>query len=128
MLLLAIPMYAAPFVLISLISCAVFLAIPRLRRYALAALVAPVTFGGCAAAGFIAWIVVCNFLLKIELKPMTGLRGALDGLLFFFAPGVLGSSAFVWVANKVVRLRNIPLAPSWKDRTSTAEPAASELI
>jgi hypothetical protein len=128
MFILAIPMYAAPFVLLSLICFGVSFAIRRLRRYAFAALVAPVAFGGCAAVGFISWVLICDFLLKIQLRPMTGLRGVLCGLAFFIAPGVLGSSVAVWVVNKALQLRNIPLAPSWRERTSAAEAASPDVI
>jgi hypothetical protein len=115
-------MYAAPFVLMSVVCFAVFLAIPRVRRYAFAALVAPVAFGGCAAVGFITWVLVCDFLLKMQLRPITGLHGVLDGLAFFVAPGLLGASAAVWCVNQAVRLWwRLPIAPSWRERTSAAE-------
>jgi hypothetical protein len=129
MFLLAVPMYAAVFVLLSLLCFAVFLAIPRVRRYAAAALVAPVAFGGCAAAGFLSWVLVCAFLLKVEVRPITGPRGFFDVLAFFIAPGLLGSAAAVWVVNKAVRIWwSLPIAPSWKERTSAAEAASSEAI
>jgi len=126
MLLLAIPMYAAPFVLVSRMAFAVFLAIPRVHRFAVAALVAPMAFGVCAAAGFISWFLVCA-ALKIELKPIAGLRGVVDLVSFFVVPGVLGSLVAVWIANKSVwAWGKLPLAPSWKERTSAAEAARSE--
>jgi hypothetical protein len=122
-------MYAAPFVLMSLVCSAVFLAIPKMRRFAVAALVAPVAFGGCAAAGFISWVLLCDFLLQIQLRPVTGLRGIFDVLAFFVAPGVFGSAASVWGVKKGIALwSSLPIAPSWRERTSAAEAASSETI
>jgi len=127
MFLLAVPLYAGVFVVMSLLCFAAFMAVPRLRRHAVAALVAPVAFGGCAAVGFVSWILVCAFLLNIELRPIAGVRGFLEGLAFFVAPGVLGSAVAVWGMNKVIGVwTSLPLAPSWKERTSAAEAAIGE--
>jgi len=129
MFLLAIPMYAAPFVLMSLLCFAVFLAIPKMRRFAVAALVAPVAFGGCAAAGFISWVLLYHFVLKIQPRPVTGLRWIFDVLAFFVAPGVLGSAAVVWGVSKGIRIwSRLPIAPSWSERASAAKAASSEAI
>ena len=80
--------YAAPFILLSLLCFGVFLAVPRFRRFALAALVAPVAFGFCAIVGYVAWVLVCDFLLKIQLRPVEGLHGVIEILLFFVTRGV----------------------------------------
>ena len=61
--------YAIPFVLISMIAFAVFGAIPRLRRHAVAALIAPAAFGFWALVGFVTSVLVCMFVLKIQLRP-----------------------------------------------------------
>jgi hypothetical protein len=96
--------YAAPFVLLSLLCFGVFLAVPRLRRFAIAALVAPVAFGFCAISGYVAWVLVCDFLLKIQLRPVEGVRGIFEILFFFITPGVLGSWAAIWIVGKALRL------------------------
>jgi len=56
---------AAPFILLSLIAFGVFVVVPRLRRRAMSALVAPVAFGFCALAGYVSWVLICGFVLKI---------------------------------------------------------------
>jgi hypothetical protein len=95
--------YAAPFVLISLIAFAVFGAVPRLRRHAIAALVAPAAFGFWALVGYITWVLVSGFVLKIHLRPIEGLHGVFDVLFFFIAPGLLGSWMSVWIILKLIR-------------------------
>jgi hypothetical protein len=102
--------YAAPFVLLSLLCFVVFLAVPRLRRFAIAAFVAPVAFGFCAIAGYITWVLVCDYLLKIQLRPVEGFHGVIEVAFFFIAPGVTGSWVAVWIVGKALRL--------WK-RTNT---------
>lgn len=95
--------YAAPFVLISLIAFAVFGAVPKLRRRAIMALVAPTAFGFWALAGFITWVLISRFVLKIQLRPIEGLHGVFDVLFFFIAPGLLGSWMSVWIICKLIR-------------------------
>jgi hypothetical protein len=62
--------YAVPFVLISLIAFAVFIAVPRLRRHALAAVVAPAAFGFWALVGHVTCVLVCMFVLKVQPRPL----------------------------------------------------------
>ena len=93
--------YAAPFVLISLIGFVAFLLVPRLRPFALSALVAPVAFGVCALAGYVIWVLVCQFVLRIQLRPVEGIHGVFDVLFFFLTPGLLGAWAAVWIVSKI---------------------------
>ncbi len=95
--------YAAPFILISIIAFAVFIAVPRLRRHAIAAAVAPAAFGFWALAGYVTWVLVCMFVLKVQLRPVEGLHGVLDVLFFFIMPGALGSWMSIWISGKVIR-------------------------
>jgi hypothetical protein len=74
-----------------LIAFAVFIAVPRLPRHALAAVVAPAAFGFWALVGHVTWVLVCMFVLKVQLKPLEGLHGVLNVLFFFIMPGALGS-------------------------------------
>ena len=94
-------LYAAPFVLLSLIAFFGFLVVPRLRRFALSALVAPAAFGLCAIIGYVAWVLVCRFVLEIQLRPVEGAHGFFDVLFFFLAPGFFGSWAAVWTVKKI---------------------------
>jgi hypothetical protein len=80
--------YAVPFVLISLIAFAVFIAVPRLRRHALAAVVAPAAFGFWALVGHVTWVLVCMFVLKVQLRPLEGLQRCFGrSILFHHARG-----------------------------------------
>jgi hypothetical protein len=92
--------YAAPFVFLSVLGFAICLAIPRLRRHALPALVVPVVFGGCSIVGWIAFILVSDSILKINLGATSGLPGVMEGLAFYIVPGLLGA----WFATWLVRL------------------------
>lgn len=102
--------YAAPFIFLSILSFAVCLAIPRLRRVAMAALVVPVAFGICSITGWILFVLVCQFVLRIDLGAASGAKGIVEGSLFYLLPGIAGA----WIATKIVRalersiLRTVP--------------------
>jgi hypothetical protein len=90
--------YAAPFVLISLIAFACFLAIPRLRRFAFRALVAPVAFGFCSIVAMGLTLVVADGL-GLWVSPLVGPTGVLLGISIYFIPGAIGA----WIAVEIVR-------------------------
>jgi hypothetical protein len=90
--------YAAPFVLLSILSFAICLAVPSLRRFALPALIVPVTFGFCSIVSWVAFVLIAGHVLKLHLGPATGVHGLLEGLFFYCLPGVLAS----WVAISAV--------------------------
>lgn len=91
--------YAAPFVLLSILSFVICLAIPKLRHFSLPALIAPVAFGVCSIVGWISFILISQFVFRISLGPAAGLGGVVEGLLFYLAPGLFGA----WLAVKAVR-------------------------
>ena len=93
-------LYAAPFVLSRRLR-SLALVIRRLRCLALSALVAPVRFGVCAIIGCVAWVLVCRFVLEIQLRPVEGAHGFFDVLFFFLPPGFFGSWAVVWTVEKI---------------------------
>jgi hypothetical protein len=101
--------YAAPFILLSIISFAVCLAVRALRRFAIPALIAPVTFGFFSIFGWIAFALITERVLKLHLGPATGTHGIVEGLLFYIAPG--GIAAWVtivierWVERRFLRTR-----------------------
>jgi hypothetical protein len=86
--------YAAPFVLLSILSFSICLAVPSLRRFALPALIVPVTFGFCSIVSWVAFVLIAGDVLKLHLGPASGVHGVLEGLFFYCLPGVLAS----WVA------------------------------
>jgi GNAT superfamily N-acetyltransferase len=92
--------YAAPFILLSLICFFVCLAVPFLRRFAFRALVAPVAFGFC---GIVGWIIfaVAGFHLELALGPMTGIRLVFAALIFYVLPGSVGAWLAVLIVKKV---------------------------
>jgi hypothetical protein len=101
-------LYAAPFVLLSLISFVGCLAIPRLRQHALPALVAPVAFGVCSILTFVTIIVAANiitdhFHVDVSPGPLVGIKGILIGVSFYFIPGIVGAWIAVYLTNKFKR-------------------------
>jgi hypothetical protein len=93
--------YAAPFVFLSIVSFSICLAIRPLRRFAIPALIVPVTFGFFSILGWIAFVLIAGFVLKLHLGPATGIHGIAEGLLFYLVPGVLASWAAIVVARFV---------------------------
>jgi hypothetical protein len=91
--------YAAPFVFLSIVSFAICLAVPSLRRFALPALIVRVTFGFSSIVGWVAFALIADDVLKLHLGPATGVHGVVEGLLFYLLPGVVAS----WIAIATVR-------------------------
>jgi len=92
--------YAAPFILLSLVGFGLSLAVPRLRPYAFRALVAPVAFGFCSIVAMVLILVVSHGLnLQFANDPLTGARGLLEGITIYFVPGLVGA----WIAVEIVR-------------------------
>lgn len=95
--------YAAPFIMLSLLSFATCLAIPSLRRISLPALVAPVSFGFFSITGWISFVLLSRFVLKLSLGPASGIHGIIEGTLFYLVPGILGSWAAVAITRTLER-------------------------
>jgi hypothetical protein len=89
--------YAAPFIFLALIGFLVSAIVPRFRSRALAVLVAPVAFSVCSIIGYAAWVLVCGYILRIQLRPVTGIHGFFEVVFFYLAPGLAGS----WIAVRV---------------------------
>jgi hypothetical protein len=92
--------YAAPFILLSILAFFICLAMPRFRRFAAAAFVIPVTFGVCSIVGWIAFILIAGNVLHLNLGPAIGSHGVVEGLLFYLLPGVVGA----WLAVRLIRI------------------------
>jgi hypothetical protein len=91
--------YAAPFVMLSLFCFTLCAIVLPLRRFALSALLTPVAFGVCSIAGWFAFAVIGDSILKNGLGPASGIHGWIEGVFFYLLPGVMGS----WVTVVVVR-------------------------
>jgi len=92
--------YAAPFILLSLVAFVLSVAIPRLRPYAFRALVAPVAFGFCSIVAMVLILVASHGLnLEFANAPLTGARGLFEGIAIYFVPGLVGA----WIAVEIVR-------------------------
>ncbi len=92
--------YAAPFVLLSILAFFVCLAVPRFRRFASAAFAIPVTFGVCSIVGWIAFVLIAGYVLHLNLGPAIGFHGVVEGLLFYVLPGIIGAL----LAVKLIRI------------------------
>jgi len=89
--------YAAPFVLISVIAFAGFLIIPRLRRFAFRALVAPVAFGFCSIVVMVLILLIADGL-GLRFPPLDRPTGVLLFIGIYFIPGAIGA----WIAVEIV--------------------------
>jgi hypothetical protein len=97
--------YAIPFFLLSVFCFLACLAIPKIRRYALQAAVAPLAFGFCSIVGAGAVVLIADYAglqIAVLSRPLVGLGGFLTVLTIYFVPGVLGT----WLAISITgRLR-----------------------
>jgi hypothetical protein len=91
--------YAAPFVLLSVAAFFLCLAVPRLRRYALQAFVAPLAFGACSMIAFgliaVSWAAV-NERFGLTQPYWAQLTVCASAYLVFGAVGA-------WLAVRLVR-------------------------
>src|SRR5437660_378888 len=90
--------YALPFIALSVILCAICLVFPRLRRYMVPALVAPVAFGFCSIVGAGTVVLIAD-KFGLLTEPAMGVRGVVIAMLIYFLPGGLG----VWLAVSATR-------------------------
>jgi hypothetical protein len=88
-------LYALPFIVLSGICCVLCLAIPRMRRFALAAAVGPVAFGFCSIVGVAAVLVAENSGWVTEPNSFFG--------FVWVVSGVIGAWITVLLANRVRR-------------------------
>ncbi len=98
-----------PFGLISAAAGLVCLIVPHWRRYAFAAVVSPIAFGGCSVVGMFAIIL----LAVLGITTMLGLDrvdsaswGAIAvGVIAYVTPGISGAIVAVSLANRLQRWR-----------------------
>ena len=89
--------YAAPFVLLSILSFVVCAAIPALRRHALSVLVAPVAFGVCSLLG---WLIFVLVEVYFRIGAVGTFKTITLALIFYVMPGVVGA----WVSVRIVQV------------------------
>lgn len=89
-------LYAAPFVLISILAFIVCLIFPGFRRFAVPTLAAPVTFGICSISGWIAFALIENYFTKVHLRPYSGIYLLVQAIAFYLLPGLAGSAIAVY--------------------------------
>jgi hypothetical protein len=112
--------YAAPFILLSLIAFAACLAVARFRPYAFRALVVPVAFGFCSIVALAIIVVTADRLhLLLADSPLAGSRGVFVAIPLYFVPGVVGA----WLAIEVVRRTEIRFL-----RTQGARALATRIV
>jgi hypothetical protein len=90
--------YAAPFILLSIVCFAASLVVPSLRRFAVQALIAPIAFGFCSLAAWLISAFILWGLLRLKSNPSYLLP--VEGTFFYLLPGLLGA----WLAVTIVRL------------------------
>jgi hypothetical protein len=100
--------YAGPFILLSLVSYLICLAVPRFRQNALHALVVPIAFGFCSIVGMVAIVLAGDTLTErfhfdVNPGPLVGMKGILIGFFIYFVPGVLGAWLAVYLGSKIKR-------------------------
>jgi len=93
--------YALAFVLLSIICCLFCLASPRLRKYAIQTLVAPVAFGFCALAGMALVAIALNLGGVWPSAPKPVLIIALYALYCAF--GFLGAWSAIRITGRLLR-------------------------
>ena len=95
--------YAAPFVLLSLVGFLACLIFRPLRGFALSSLIAPVAFGVCSIVGWFTFAIIGGMVAKGGLGPATGIHGWIEGLIFYLLPGIMGSWFAVFVVTSLER-------------------------
>jgi hypothetical protein len=103
--------YAVPFIGLSLAACACCLVVPKLRRHALRALVAPVAFGFCSVVGAVT-IIVTAAGLRRPLPEMAGVGGVLIFMVIYVTPGLLGTLLVLTLLDRVRKWLGWPNEPS----------------
>jgi hypothetical protein len=83
--------YLAPFVLLSVVAGAVCLMVPRWRRHALTAAIAPLAFAICSIVGVLVAVLTINRLVSASIDRIWGYGIA---FVVYVASGLAGA----WVA------------------------------
>lgn len=92
-------LYALPFILLSLIVFVIFLTVPRLRRYAIQALVAPVAFGICSIGLVVVTVLAFAIVGQhIHLGTLAQSIAVGLGILVYLCGGTCGA----WLAVRIV--------------------------
>jgi hypothetical protein len=100
--------YAAPFILISVLAFGVCVIVPRFRRYAAQMLVAPVSFGVCSIVGF-AIVALMNAVITERLGIVIPNWAVVAVCIFaYFTVGLVGAWFAVWFAGRFLRRIHAP--------------------
>jgi hypothetical protein len=102
-------LYILPFALLSLTLVGTCLAVPRWRRYVIAAVVGPIAFAVCAIVGMGATVLSAKPLgfdqvlgFNEEWDPGSP-RGIAVLLMIFVLPGTIGATVATMIANWIQR-------------------------
>jgi hypothetical protein len=99
--------YAAPFMMLSMLGFLICVAVPRWRPYKIQALVAPVAFAFCSIVTAGAVILTADYVnLDLFTKPWSGPRDAVPLFFIYFIPGLVGSWCAVAAVRKIAARRN----------------------
>ena len=94
--------YAIPFIVLSLVACACCLVVPKLRRYALRALVVPIAFGFSSVVSAV-MIVVGAAGLHRPIPEIMGFGGALIVIVIYIIPGILGTLLVLALFERILK-------------------------
>jgi hypothetical protein len=95
--------YAAPFILISVLAFGVCVVVPRFRHYAVQVLVAPVSFGICSIVAF-AIVALTNAVITKRLGIVIPNWAVVAGCIFaYFTVGLIGAWFAAWIAGRFLR-------------------------
>jgi hypothetical protein len=93
--------------LLSVVLGLIFLAVPRLRRYAIPAAIAPAAFAACSIVGVFGTVLLAE---RLGVDRALGFDKPVEGsarIVIFFAvygfSGVVGTAVAVSVANRIQR-------------------------
>jgi hypothetical protein len=102
-------LYLLPFVLVSFVSGAVCLIVPRWRRYVAGAVISPIAFAGCSIIGMLVVVLLAE---KFGVEQIMGLdksldsanwRGVITVATLYVLQGAIGAVVAASVANRVQR-------------------------
>ena len=88
-------LYALPFMFVSAIAFIVCLAMPRLRCYAVSAMLAPLAFGICSVVG----LAILMLAIDTQYDSLPRLVAVLAPLTAYMGSGILGT----WLALTIMR-------------------------
>ncbi len=96
--------YAAPFILLSMVGAFLCFIMPKLRKYSLQVAAAPLAFGFCSITGMLAVSLLNDYSglhYAVLDEPIIGARGFALMAAIYLLPGVLGAGLAIWIVGRI---------------------------